>query len=687
MLKAPIAKKVEHITEIHGDRLSDDYFWLREKENPEVIAHLNAENAYKEEQLNDEKELRETLFTEMKARIKEDDTDVPTKKDDYYYYSRMTAGQQYPAYCRKHLSLDAPEEILLDGNVLGAGQKYFSVGIFEVSPLHDWLAYAVDLDGSEKYAIHFKNLKTGELSPEVITGASHSLEWANDNKTVFYAMLDAQERPDRVFRHVVGADSANDVLLYKENDPQLFVHCSKSKSEEYLFIELHGKVTSEIYFIRADQPEADFQVVEPRRRGILYSVDHHDDRFLIVTDDTIPNCRLVEAPVSEPSAKNWKELRAGSTEIYLEDVECFENFMVLSERQNGLPQLRVIEFASKKEHLVEFPEPAYNLGTRSNPEFKSEVLRFSYTSLVTPTTVYDYNMRDRNRDVKKTQEIPSGYDKSKYRSERIYSVSADGTRVPISLVYKLDSNGEFKRDGSHPLYLYGYGSYGIPMNPSFGTTRLSLLDRGFVYAIAHIRGGSEMGREWYDDGKFLKKMNTFTDFISAAETLIEQKFTRKGEIVISGGSAGGMLMGTTINLRPELFRAAVAHVPFVDVINTMLDETLPLTVTEYEEWGNPQDPVYYNYMKSYSPYDNVKKQAYPNLLITSGLNDPRVTYWEPAKWVAKLREMKTDQNLLIQHINMDAGHGGASGRYEVLKEIALEYAFILKVFGTNGAKT
>ena len=680
MLKAPVAKKVPHKTEIHGDTLVDEYFWMRQKENPEVIAHLNAENAYTEERLAPEKDLREKLFEEMKGRIKEDDSEVPYRKGDYFYYVRMIPGKQYALYCRKFKSLDAPEEILLDGNELAEGQKYFSLGVFEMSPRHDWLAYSVDFDGSEKYSIYFKHLESGAISPEVIPGAAHSLEWANDNKTVFYTMLDEHERPDRLLRHVVGADPMKDELLYKETDAQLFVSCSKSKSDEYLFLDLHGKVTSEVHYLNANEPNGKFKVIEPRRRGILYSVTHHDSRFLIVTNDTVQNFRLVEAPVGAPQAANWKELRSGSPKIFIEDAEAFRSHLVLHERENGLPQLRVIDFKDFSDHLIEFPEPAYNLGTRANPEFDTEILRFAYTSLVTPMTVFDYDMRKRTREVKKVQEIPSGYESALYASERIQAPSKDGTLVPISIVYRKD---RFKRDGTSPLYLYGYGSYGISMDANFSTTRLSLLDRGFVFAIAHIRGGSEMGRHWYDDGKFLKKMNTFDDFIAAAEHLIRQKFTAQGKIVISGGSAGGMLVGTTINLRPELFKAAVAKVPFVDVVNTMLDETLPLTVTEFEEWGNPKDPTYYHYIKTYSPYENVKPQAYPHLLVTSGLNDPRVTYWEPAKWVARLRELKTDENLLVQHINMDAGHGGASGRYEVLKEIALEYAFILKVFGTK----
>lgn len=689
-VQPPTAAKIPHRTEIHGEVLEDNYFWLREKENPEVIAFLNAENAYTEAMLSDLKGLRQTLFDEMKARLKEDDSEVPYKDGAYFYYSRMIPKKQYAVYCRKrgdqHSYSHAPEEIVLDCNAMAEGQPYFKLGAYDVSLDHNWLAYAVDTDGSEKYTIYFKNLTTGELSPESIKETAGSIEWANDNRTIFYTMLDQHQRPERLLRHTIGSDPASDELIHKEQDAQLFVYCSKSTSRRYIFLEIHGKVTSEIHFIDADRPNDKFRVIEPRRRGVLYSATHHGSDFYIVTNDQVQNFRLVSTPTSAPGAANWRELRAGSATLYIQDCEAFKHHLVLRERENGLEQRRVIELPSFKDHLIEFPEPAYALTGQVNAEFETEVYRFSYTSLVTPQTVYDYNLRTRDREVRKVQEIPSGYDRTRYRSERIYATADDGTRVPISLVYRVDDrdgNGDrgFARDGSRPLYLYGYGSYGIPMNATFGTNRLSLLDRGFIYAIAHIRGGSEMGRQWYEDAKFLKKKNTFSDFIACAEHLIKDGYGKKGEIAIAGGSAGGMLIGNVINQRPELYKAAVAHVPFVDVVNSMLDETLPLTTTEFEEWGNPKDPVYFKYMKSYSPYDNVRAQAYPHLLVTCGLNDPRVTYWEPAKWVAKLRELKTDSHLLLHHINMEAGHGGPSGRYEALKQAALEFAFLLKVFG------
>jgi len=676
----PVAKKVPHRTETHGDLRIDDYFWLREKTNPEVIQLLKDENAFTDAVLKPIEKQRESLFSEMKARIKEDDQAVPYFLGGYYYYTRVEAEKQYAIFCRKHRGLDAIEEIVLDCNVLASGKKYFRLGAYEISPDQNRLAYAVDEDGSEKYTLYFLDLRTRALADETIVGTNASIEWANDNHTVFYTMLDANERPDRLLRHTLGADPANDVLIYKEEDSQLFVSVSKSRSKRYLFLDLQGKITSETHFLNADCPLDAFQVVEKRRRGVLYSVEHHENHFYIVTNDQVQNFRLVKASIQAPQASNWQEVRRGSERLFIEGCDAFKNYLILHEREDGLEQLRIMDFGTGKDHLVEFSEPAYSLGGEANPEYDRNIFRFSYGSLTTPNTVFDYHLDTRQREVKKIQTIPGGYDSSQYRSERIFANAADGTKIPISILYRLDAHQNFERNGEHPLYLYGYGSYGLSMKPGFSTARLSLVDRGFIFAIAHIRGGSELGRQWYEDGKFLKKENTFSDFIACAEHLIREGYTKKGEIAISGGSAGGLLVGATINLRPELFKAAVARVPFVDVVNTMLDASLPLTTIEYEEWGNPSDPTYYQYMKSYSPYDNVRAQNYPHLLVTSGLNDPRVTYWEPAKWVAKLRELKTDQNLLLQHINMEAGHGGASGRYESIKETALEYAFLLMIF-------
>jgi oligopeptidase B len=678
-LPPPRVAKIPKTLTLHGDTRTDDYFWLREKKNPEVLKLLGEENAYTDSYLAQHKPLMDQLFEEMKGRIAEDDADVPVKDGNWYYYSRTQAGQEYAIHCRKFKSLDAPEEIILDENKLAEGKDYLNVSSLSNSPDHEWIAYAMDVDGSERHQIHFKNLKTGEHSLEIIKGAATSFEWAEtEERVAFYTMLDEFDRPDRVFKHNLGENQDKDALIYKESDPKIYVSLSKTRSNEYLFIECHGKITSEVQYLKASDPHGTWKMIEPRRRGIEYSADHHGDKFLIVTNDTVKNFRLVEAPAHAPQAANWKELRKGNDELQIQAVDPFKNFLVIHEREKGLPQLRIIDIASRTEHTIEFAEPTYQVSSGANAEFETDMYRISYTSMVTPGTTYDYNMRTRSREVKKTQKIPSGYDPSKYKSEYLFATAEDGTKIPVSIVYRRDL---FKQDGSMPLYLYGYGSYGISMPAGFSTVRLSLLDRGFIYAIAHIRGGSEMGRHWYESAKFLTKTLTFHDFVSVAKHLVQTKYSSEGEIIISGGSAGGMLVGASLNLAPHLFKAAVADVPFVDVLNTMLDSSLPLTPIEYEEWGNPEDPDYYHYMKSYSPYDNVERKAYPHLLVTSGLNDPRVTYWEPAKWVAKLREFKTDKNLLIQYIHMGAGHGGPSGRYEALKEYAREYAFVLDVYG------
>ena len=678
----PRPAKKPHAIELHGDRRIDPYFWLREKENPEVRAHLEAENAYCEGYLEPVRDLQARLFDEMVARIKEDDASVPEREGEWFYYRRMEAGRQYPVYCRRRGKVGT-EEIVLDCNAEAEGKAYFSLGIFETSPNHGWLAYGVDVDGSEHYSIRFKNLTTGELSPESISGASHALAWAGDSITVFFAMLDEHDRPDRVHRHSVGDDPSKDVVVFKESDSQLFVTCGAFRSGRQIFIASEGKVTSEWRTLDALDPFGEFRTVEPRRRGILYSMDHRNDDFYLLVNDLGPNFRLVSAPVASPGSASWSEVIPHDANVYLEDVSTFANHLAIEEREAGLTHVRVIALSASDsaaegaQHRIEFPEPAYQVSVLGNPEFDTRLLRFSYSSMVTPSTVYDYDMDSRDRETMKRQEIPSGYDPALYVSERIWARSHDGARVPISIVRRRD----VALNSGAPLYLYGYGSYGISMPASFSTTRLSLLDRGFIYAIAHVRGGSEMGRQWYEDGKFLKKPNTFLDFTVCAEHLAREGYARAGEIAIAGGSAGGMLVGAAMNMRPDLFRAVVAHVPFVDVLNTMLDETLPLTTTEYEEWGNPNDVAYYDCMKSYSPYDNVRPQAYPHVLAVAGFNDPRVTYWEPAKWIARLRELRTDGGATVMYTHMGAGHGGASGRYESLKDVAREYAFVFKTFG------
>ncbi|WP_310485140.1 S9 family peptidase [Chamaesiphon sp. VAR_48_metabat_403] len=675
-MQPPHAAKLAHQIEIHGDTIVDDYFWLRDRDNPQVMEYLNAENDYTEQVLEPHAELRESLFQELKARVKEDDLSVPVKKDGYYYYSRVAAGKQYAIHCRKHGDLNSPEEIILDENLLAEGKPYFQLGTFSISPNHQLLAYAEDTDGSETYTLRIKNLATGELLPESIENTYYSLEWVNDNQTFYYTVLDENLRPYRLYRHTLGESIDRDELIYEEQDSQFFVGCDKSRDDRYIFLTTGGKITSEQYFVSADDPQGTFSIVEPRQKGHEYSVSHHEGYFYILTNDNAQNFRIMRTLVSQPQQQYWEEYIAHDPDRLIEGIDEFKDYLIISERYQGLGQLRAIEFHNQASHYLEFDDPTYLVFGAANWEYDTQKFRFGYTSLVSPMTVFEYDLRSRSKTILKQNEIPGGYDPNQYHSERIFARSHDGVEVPISIVYRQD----FKRDGTQPLYLYGYGSYGASLDPGFSTNRLSLLDRGFVYAIAHIRGGSELGRHWYESGKFLQKKNTFLDFVACAEHLIAEKYTSAGNIAIAGGSAGGLLVGATINLKPELFKAAIAQVPFVDVLNTMLDADLPLTQLEYDEWGNPADEEYYRYIRSYSPYDNVEAKAYPHLLITAGLNDPRVTYWEPAKWTAKLRSLKTDDNLLLLKTNLDSGHGGASGRYEYLKDIALEYTFLLTVF-------
>jgi oligopeptidase B len=672
----PYAAKIAHQTEIHGDIIVDDYFWLRDKENPEVIAYLKAENDYVDKVLAPHAELREHLFQELKARVKEDDDSVPAKKDEYYYYSKMVAGKQYAMHCRKKGDLNSPEEIVLDENQLAENKTYFRLGTFSISPNHKLLAYSEDIDGSETYTVRIKNLETNELLQEEIKNTFYSLDWVNDNLTFYYTVLDDNLRPYRLYRHTLGQPIDQDELIYEEKDSQFFVGCDKSRDDRYIFLIANGKITSEQYFVSADDPQGKFAIVEPRRKAHEYSVIHHEGYFYILTNDNAENFRIARTPVSQPQQKYWQEYIFHDPDRLLEGISEFKDYFIIRERYQGLSQLRVIELQHQASHYIEFDDPTYLVFGSSNKEYDTHTFRFGYTSLVLPMTVFEYDLRSRSQTILKQNEIPGGYDPSEYHSERIFARSHDGVEVPISLVYRKD----FSRDGTHPLYLYGYGSYGASIDPSFSTNRLSLLNRGFVYAIAHLRGGSEMGRHWYESGKFLQKKNTFLDFVACAEHLIAENYTSAGNIAISGGSAGGLLVGAAINLKPELFKVAIARVPFVDVLNTMMDDTLPLTPLEYDEWGNPADETFYRYIRSYSPYDNVEAKAYPHLLITAGLNDPRVTYWEPAKWTAKLRSLKTDDNLLLLKTNIDSGHAGPSGRYEYLKEIALEYTFLLTIF-------
>lgn len=673
----PAAKKITRETQVHGALLKDDYFWMRERANPEVLDYLKAENAYLESVLKPTEPLQKKLYEEMLSRIKETDLSVPVKRGNYYYYSRTEKGLQYPLYTRKKGSLDAPEELLLDLNLLAGKSEYFSLGAFGVSPDHQLLAYSTDFTGDETYTLHIKDLKTGNLLSDTIPNTASGIVWAEDNRTLFYTTLDEMKRPYQLFRHVLGTTPSSDVMVFHEKDETFLLGIDKTRDRRYLVLHLSSKTSSEVYVLESSKPEESFRLVQPREKNIEYALEHYEGSFFILTNDAAENFRLMQAPAEAPGKENWKEVLAHRPEIRLEGLSVCRDHLIVYERALGLIRIWVKHLPSGEAHHVAFPEPVYTVWEGNNPEFETSTLRFGYSSLVTPDSVYDYDLRSRARELKKQQEVLGGYDASRYESKRILIPSHDGVEVPVSLVYRKD----LRKAGPQPLLLYGYGSYGISIDPTFSSNRLSLLDRGFIFAIAHIRGGGDLGRPWYLDGKFLKKKNTFKDFIACAEGLISKGYSNPGQLVISGGSAGGLLIGAVVNERPELFQGAILHVPFVDVVNTMLDPTLPLTVPEYEEWGNPEDKTYFDLMRSYSPYDNIKPQVYPHMLVTGGLNDPRVQYWEPAKWTAKLRELKKGENLLLLKMHMGAGHAGASGRYDYLKEIALDYAFLCFILG------
>jgi oligopeptidase B len=676
-LRPPVAVIESRVSTAHGEHRVDDYFWLRDRSDPRVIAYLEAENSYTTTVMRHTEGLQERLYQEMRTRIKEADLSVPEQLDEYHYYSRTEAGRQYPILCRKRGNLEAGEEILLDQNLLAGAHTYFRVGVSAVSPDHKFLAYSVDTSGAEEFTLHIKDLSTGELLGQTISSTSLGVAWANDSRTLFYTVQDRARRPCRLYRHVVGSSPTTDELVYFEADESFFLDVNRTRSRRYLLLDITSHSTSEVRFLDADQPDGDFRVVQPREPGIEYSVAHHGTRFFITTNDGATNFRLVEAPVERPGRSNWSPVLPYRPGVKLDGADAFSSFLALYEREAGLRQIRILNLASGEDHLVTFPEPAYTVRSHRNPEFNTPLLRFTYTSLVTPSSVVDYDMATRRWTVRKQTEVLGGYDKSRYRSERVFATAPDGERVPISLVYQ----APLHLDGTRPLLLNGYGAYGLSYDPAFSSNTLSLLDRGFVVGIAHVRGGEEMGRKWYEDGKLLNKHNTFNDFIACAEHLVAQGYTACDRMVINGGSAGGLLMGAVTNMRPDLFRVVVAEVPFVDVVNTMLDATLPLTVIEYDEWGNPNDPAAYAYIRSYSPYDNVERKEYPHILVTAGLNDPRVAYWEPAKWTARLRALKPDDNRLLLRTNMGAGHGGASGRFDFLREIAFKYAFMLDALG------
>ncbi|MFN4299197.1 MAG: S9 family peptidase [Thermaurantimonas sp.] len=670
-IKPPMAERIPKVLEIHGDRRIDYYYWLNERENPKVIDYLKAENAYTETIFSELKPLKDKIFQELKSRIKEDDSSVPYESNGYFYYYRYEAGKEYPVYCRKQGNLQASEEIMLDQNKLAEGKKFHSIGGFAVSFDNQLLAFSEDTIGRRQYVIRFKNLKTNEVLPQSIPNTTGQAVWAADNKTVFFNIKDDALRSFKVMRFNLETQVIDEVFHEKDEKFSCYVYPSASK--RFILIGSSSTLTSEIRYIPADRPYEVFKIFQPRETGVRYFVADIGNRWIIKTNaDRAENFKLMTTPLDKTSRSNWMDLIAHRTDVLIEDIMPFKSHLVVEEKYDGQIHLSIYDYSGRKLNEVSMPEPTYSLNLGINENQQSEWVRFEYQSFVTPPSTRAYNLRTGETRVLKTREVP-GYDSEKYESQYIYAKAVDGEEVPISIVYRKST----KLDGSAPCVLYGYGSYGYSLEATFSTSRISLLDRGFVYAIAHIRGGQEKGRRWYEEGKFLKKKNTFSDFISCAEHLIAEKYADPKRLFAWGGSAGGLLMGAVANMRPELWAGIISEVPFVDVVTTMLDESLPLTVGEFEEWGNPKDPEYYYYMKSYSPYDNIEKKAYPPMLVTTGLHDSQVQYWEPAKYVAKLRATKTDNNPLLLYTNMDAGHGGASGRYSYLEEVAMKYVFLL----------
>ena len=665
----PQAKVVPAALTHHGDTRVDGYYWLRDRNDPDVVRYLESENAYTEGAMQRSIPLQDALYTEMLSHIEEDDAEPPFPRERFLYYKRTEKGKAYPLHCRK-AAPDADEQVILDENNLACGHEFFSLGNLEIDRSERLLAYSTDTEGDEVYVTSIRDLASNSDLDDRIPGSYYSLAWTNDSSTLYYVTLDAAKRPFRVWRHRIG--SSEDVLVYEETDQRFELDLDKSRDHRYIFIRSESKTTSEIRFAPADAAAPDFRVIWPRRQDILYDVESRRDELYILTNDGAKEFRLVLCPAQNTDHESANEILPGRPGITLESVKAFETFLAIFERDHGLPRIRIHDVDTGTAHYVTFDEPAFTLGSTHNELFEANSLRFTYTSLVTPYSIFEYNVHSRERALLKQTPVP-GYDPSGYASERLLATARDGTQVPITLVYRKG----FAADGQAPLLLYGYGSYGLRSDPTFRPERLSLLDRGFAFAIAHIRGGSDLGRAWYEDGKLLKKQNTFTDFIDCADYLVDNHYTSRDKLVIQGGSAGGMLMGGVVNANPALCHAVVAMVPFVDTLTTILDPTLPLTIGEYEEWGNPNEPEYYRYIKTYSPLDNVKPVRYPHLLITAGLNDPRVSYWEPAKWTAKLRAMKQDGNLLLLKTNMGAGHFGVSGRYARLKELAFIYAFML----------
>jgi len=676
----PIAKKIPKKLEIHGDVRIDNYYWLNDKEDQKVLDYLNAENNYFEELTKHTKQFQENLFSEMKSRIKEDDESVPYKSNGYFYITRYEIGNQYPIYTRKKESLEAEEEILFDVNQMAEGFEYFTLAGINVTEDNRIVSFAVDKVSRRQYDLQFKNLETNEVYPEIISNTAGGSAWAKDNRTLFYTKKDPTTlRSDKVYKHVLGSDTKDDILVFEEKDSTFNVGVYKSKSNQFIIIGSYSTVSNEYSFINADNPEQKFKVIQPRERDLEYSISHYKDNFYILTNiDGAKNFKLMKTPINKTGKKNWCAVIPHREDTLLEDISIFKDYLVIEERNNGLNKIRIKPWNENPEYYLPFDEETYSAGVLLNPEFDTDIIRYSYSSLTTPSSVVDFNMKDKSKEIKKEQEVLGGkFDKNNYQSERIWATSRDGKKVAISLVY----NKSTKINKNTPLLLYAYGSYGHTIDDRFSTIRLSLLDRGFIYATAHVRGGEYLGRNWYEEGKMFNKINTFTDFIDCAEFLIDKKYTSAKHLYAEGGSAGGLLMGAIVNMNSKLFNGIIAAVPFVDVVTTMLDDSIPLTTGEYDEWGNPNSKDSYEYMLSYSPYDNVSKKEYPNMLITTGLHDSQVQYFEPAKWVAKLREFKTDSNVLLLYTNMEAGHGGASGRFDALKEIAIDYTFLFDLEG------
>ncbi|SOE21267.1 oligopeptidase B [Spirosomataceae bacterium TFI 002] len=676
---APIATEKEHIRTIHGESVQDPYYWMYDffgkgPDSTNVINYLEAENAYLDTMMSATNDFQTKLYKEMRARIKEKDESVPYLKNGYYYYSRTDEGKEYFKFCRRKGSMEAPEEILLDVDAMAEGKAYFSVSGMEVSEDNKLLAFGVDEVSRRQYTIQVKDLSTGKLLSDKIANTEGDPVWANDNKTIFYTSKNPVTLlSEKIYRHTLGQAIAKDQMVYQENDKSNYIGVGKSKNGKWIWVYSFATLSSEMRFIDAEKPTAEFKVFQPRIKDVLYEVSSLEDRFLIKTNDGgAENFKIMECPLNATEKENWKEYNAHDPKVLIESIEEFKDFIVIQQRQNGLTELKVKALDSNEEHTVPFDEATYDAGLSQNREYNSSLLRYRYTSLITPSSTFDYDMTSKKKTLLKQQEVLGGYDKSQYQSERLYATAKDGTKIPISIVYKKG----FKKDGKSPVLEYAYGSYGYSMDASFSSTRLSLLDRGFAFAIAHIRGGQEMGRQWYLDGKLMKKMNTFTDFIDCGKFLIDEGYTSAEHLYANGGSAGGLLMGVVANLAPSQYYGIIADVPFVDVINTMLDENIPLTTNEYDEWGNPNQKDAYDYMKSYSPYENIEAKDYPHMLVTTGLHDSQVQYFEPAKWVAKLRATKTDKNILLLKTNMEFGHGGASGRFDYLKDIALKYAFL-----------